>query len=136
MSKNLYLDLVTKDLSLTDTKNLRLTDTDSEFVSQKIENKFLFAFGEWFLNQEIGIPYLAEDNNDRDSNTKNILVKNPDLNFINSLYKTELKTMQTDGEIQDIISFNSVFDAANRRFVLNFSVKLNNGEIVTQDLTI
>lgn len=136
MSVNLYIDPITKDIALTDTNNLRLTINDSEFVSQKIENEFLLIFGEWFLNQEIGIPYLAEDNNNRDDNTKNILVKKPDLNFVNSLYKSVLQDMITNGEIKSIVTFNSSFDTSNRTFFLDFSVQLNNGDIITQNFAV
>ena len=54
--KNLYLDAVEKDLTLTTGKNLRLTVDASEFISQKIENVLLFFQGEWFLDVDQGIP--------------------------------------------------------------------------------
>ena len=39
--KNLYLDYTGTDLTLTTGKNLRLTENNTEYIAQKIENKFL-----------------------------------------------------------------------------------------------
>ena len=123
--KNLYLGEITKDLDLTADKNLRLTDNNTEFISQKIENRFLVFLGEWFLDFTLGIPYLAIDNINRDDNTQNILVKNPDLNFINGIYLTELTEINDETElIENIISFDAEFDSANRKYSLDFKIQI------------
>lgn len=137
MSRNLYLDQTTKDLSLTESKNLRLTIDNSEFISQKIENKFSFYLGEWFLNQESGIPFLARENRNRDDSTQNIFVKNPDLNFVNSLFLDQLKQLQNSGEIEDIIKYEAVFDSSERTYTVEFEVKIiGEEETVTGTVTI
>lgn len=135
MSRNLFLDPTTKDLALTSSNNLRITSTNSEFMSQKIENKFLFQFGEWYLNQTKGIPYIAINNSDRDSNIKNIMVKNPDLNFINGLFKSELVTMQRNGEIDEIVKFNTSYNTSSRSLSITFTVRIDN-ETVSGTITI
>jgi len=116
MSKNLYLDETTKDLTLTTDKNLRLTSTLTEFVSQKIENLLSYFYGEWFLNFEGGIPYFEK-----------IFTKNPDLNLINTILLRQIKLID---EIIEIIKFETVYDSALRTFSVEFNVKANDGETV------
>jgi len=116
MSKNLYLDETTKDLTLTADKNLRLTSTLTEFVSQKIENLLSYFYGEWFLNFEGGIPYFEK-----------IFTKNPDLNLINTILLRQIKLID---EIIEIIKFETVYDSALRTFSVEFNVKANDGKTV------
>lgn len=122
MSKNLYLDVITKDLTLTTQKNLRLTSDLSEFVSQKIENILKYFYGEWFLNFEGGIPYFEI-----------IFTKNPDLNLINTILLRQIKTIT---EIIEIITFTSDFNASQRSLSIELKVKVSDGSIVenTYDL--
>lgn len=133
---NFYIDPITKDLALTDSKDLRLTVNNAEFVSQKIENKFLFFAGEWFLNRELGIPYLNLDDINSEDSSKNIFVKNPDLNFINNIYVNELNTMINNGEIIEIISFNSEFDTSSRQLSIDLEVRIPEGEILPLEIII
>ncbi len=116
MSKNLYLDFTTKDMALTADKNLRLTSTLTEFVSQKIENLLSYFYGEWFLNFEGGIPYFEK-----------IFTKNPDINLVNTILLRQIKTID---EIIEIIKFETIFDVALRTFSVDFEVKASDGEIV------
>lgn len=130
--KNLYLDEDTKDLEISN-NNIRFTQNNTEFVSQKLENKLLFFAREWFLNFTLGIPYLAENNEDRDDNTKNILVKNPDLNFINNIYLVEIASVEG---IERIVRFDVVYDSSSRRYKLEYSVQVTTGEIVSNSVEV
>jgi hypothetical protein len=116
MSKNLYLDETTKDLTLTINKNLKLTSTLTEFVSQKIENLLSYFYEEWFLNYEGGIPYFEK-----------IFTKNPDLNLVNTILLRQIKTID---EIIEIIKFETTFDTSTRTFLGEYEVKASDGEIV------
>lgn len=116
MSKNLYLDESDKDLILTTEKNLRLTDSLTEFVSQKIENKLLFFKEEWFLDYEKGIPYF-----------ENIFIKNPDINLINSIFLREIRTIN---EIEEILKFEIEYNSQSRTFNIDFEVKATDGAII------
>jgi len=114
--KSLYLDPITKDLAITSTGNLRFTQTDTEYVAQKIETKLSFFIGEWWLNVDLGIPYYEQ-----------ILVKNPDLNIVNGLFIRELNSIP---EIVEIVSFNASFDTSARKYSANFEVRIESGEII------
>lgn len=122
MSKNLYLDVINKDLTLTEEKNLKLTSTLTEFVSQKIENVLLFFKEEWFLDFEKGIPYF-----------ESIYTKNPDINLINTIYIRELRTIP---EIEKILKFDVEFDARERQLTIDFEVLATDGTIIENTFTV
>lgn len=122
MSKNIYLNIITKDFVLTAEKNLRLTDTLTEFVSQKIENTLLFFYGEWFLDFERGIPYFQK-----------IFTKNPDIDLINAIFVREIKAI---AEIQEILLFETEYDPAQRIFNVTFEIKASDGTIVENSFSI
>lgn len=124
--KNLYLDILNKDLTLTTGKNLRLTVNATEFISQKIENVLLFFKGEWFLNRELGIPYLAQNNEDRDDPTKNIFVKNPDISFINTILSAAIEAIEG---VEEIISFTTNIDNTTREYSVTYQIKIDEGII-------
>ena len=124
--KNLYLDETTKDLALTTGKNLRLTVNASEFMSQKIENVLLFFQGEWFLDDEQGIPYLAQNNEDRDDPAKNIFVKNPDLSLVNTILSSAVE--EIDG-VEEILNFTTQYNNSTRQYNIIYSIKISEGII-------
>lgn len=130
--KNLYLDQVAKDLTLTTNKNLKLTENNTEFISQKIENRFLTIQEEWFLDYTLGLPYLALDNIDRDDSSKNIFVKNPDLNFVNGVFLSELIDIKNETNlIEKIVNFETEFDTAARTYSLDFEIQISGEETST-----
>jgi hypothetical protein len=47
-----------------------------EYAAQKIRQKLLMLKGEWFLDQNLGIPWVEE-----------VLIKNPSLEFIRSVVR-------------------------------------------------
>lgn len=58
-------------------KNLSLITDVAAVCAQKLNNRFLLALGEWFLNVLVGVPYFQV-----------VLVKNPDLLAIRSLFSS------------------------------------------------
>lgn len=133
MSKDYYYDPITKDLALTSLKDLRYTSNIVEYTTQKIEKKLNLVLGEWYLNTTLGIPYIAQKNNDRDDNTKNFFVKNPNIPFINNTFILNLNEIST---IEEVISLVSILDTNLRKFTVNFEVKLINGESLSSTLQI
>jgi hypothetical protein len=133
LSKDYYYDPITKDIVLTSLKDLRFTQDIVEYTTQKIERKLSFMLGEWYLNVTVGLPYLAQNNNDRDDNTKNILVKNPNIPWINNQFILQLDEIDT---IDRIISFSSELDTNLRKFNIDFEVSLINGETLSDSLQI
>lgn len=114
--KNLYLDPSTNDISLNGYQ-LRITTDVSEYVSQKLINVLRTFSGEWFLNNEIGIPYF-----DR------VLIKKADLNDVNSIFIAAINSIP---EIKKILSFETLFDTTTRTYSVDFSVQITNGEIIS-----
>lgn len=109
MLKNLYQDYITKDLILDTNFNLKWTSNLAEFVSQKIENVLSFVLNEWWLNIELGLDYYGT-----------ILIKNPDINYINSLFAREI--INRIPEITSIKYLNVIIDTQNRSYSARFSV--------------
>ena len=107
MSKNLYLNPLTYDIEL-ENFGLRFTKNDTEFFSQKIENRLKTFFGELFTNQLIGIDYFRD-----------VLKKQSDLQFINGIFKNEILSING---IDKIISFSSSYEGASREYSVIFEV--------------
>ena len=112
MAISLYLDPITKDLTVQD-YNLKLTTNDVEFVSQKIETTLRFFKNEWFLNRTLGMPYYTD-----------ILVKNPDLKLVTSLFKNAITKID---EIENIIKFEVLLDTATRILTIYFEAQTSDG---------
>jgi len=107
--KNLFLDSLNYDLTLTTDFNLRFTSNLTEFVSQKIENVLSTFQGEWFLDVDLGIPYF-----DR------ILIKKADLDDVNNIFLIAITSIS---EVQEVIEFNTTFDGATRKYTVTFKVR-------------
>jgi hypothetical protein len=116
MKKNLYQDEITKDLILDSNKNLKLTSTLQEYVSQKIENKLRFLKGEWFLNVDLGVPYF-----------ETIFKKNPDINLINTIFIREIRSIE---EVIEIIKFETDYDSSLRSFSIDLEVKIYDDSVI------
>lgn len=109
MKKNLYLDAVNYDLTLSNFQ-LRLTDNLTEYMSQKIENVLSTFAGEWFLDFSIGLPYF-----DR------ILIKTADLNDVRNIFLIAITGIP---EVEEIISFDTDFIVGTRKYTIDFKVKV------------
>lgn len=115
MKKNLYLNPDTYDIELQN-YNIRVTNTTTEYLSQKIEYVLKTLKGEFFAEENLGVPYYQD-----------ILGKQLDVNKIISLFKEII--LEID-EVSEIIEFTAELTNSNRNFEINFSVKNNDGEII------
>ncbi len=122
--KDYYYDPTTKDLTLTTLKDLAFSGALDEYTAQKIEKKLSFLLGEWYLNTTVGVPYLAQNNNDRDDNTKNMFVKNPNIPWINSQFIQQLNDIST---IKSVLAFSTSLDTNIRKFTVQYTVLLIDG---------
>lgn len=111
--KDLALDLATWDLALPP----RLV-TGSEMIAQRIAIRFKFWFGEWFLDTREGVPYIEQ-----------VLVANPDLALIRSLFRRVIKT--TPG-VKAIQSLDMRWEKIDRRLIVDsFRATLTDGTTLT-----
>jgi hypothetical protein len=107
------------DLKQDENGDLKLTDGELTFVDgaaevqQLLYQRLRTFYGEWFLNQTIGVPFFEE-----------ILVKNP--SQAQAILRDEI--MNTPG-VQSIISFTLDVDPNTRKGVVTFEVMTDNGPI-------
>lgn len=113
-----------KDLLIGDTGNnlqiinfdLAFTGATDVYAAQKIRLKLSIFANEWYLNNTIGIDYF-----------NNVLIKDPDINLIEDIFKTKILEMP---EIQELISFEQEFDTALRKLTTTFKAKLVDDSII------
>jgi hypothetical protein len=108
---DLKLDPLTGDLDLTGDA-LSIVDGD-DALTQHLAIRLRFFLGEWALDTRVGFPYFDQ-----------VLVKNPDLVTIRSLYREAI--LETPG-VQSITRFDLSVDAAARRMSLDFTVSKTDG---------
>lgn len=93
------------------------TNSNSEYVAQKLRIRLSFFLGEWYLNTNKGLPYFQE-----------IFKKNPNLNLIEDVFKTEIISIDY---VEEIVSFDIQADVGTRKLTINFVVKLTDGSLVS-----
>lgn len=96
--------------------DLRLSDTSSEALAQKLRLRLSMVQGEYFLDTTIGIPY-----------TTRVLVKAPDKVIIDAYFKREI--LRTAG-VAEIKSYSSVYNASARSLQISFTVIDSSGDEV------
>lgn len=97
---------------LRESNGIRMTKTRIEYVAQKLQIKFRFFLGEWYLNTDLGIPYLTK-----------MLEKGVDIAFIEAVFKSSIYEVP---EIQELKTFSVTVEPASRKLKVNFSAKLVN----------
>ncbi len=88
-----------------------------DFIRQKLSCRFKFFVGEWFLDQREGIPYY-----------QHVLVKNPRLELIRSLFK---KVILTTPGVSSVVNLDLFLDASARTLSCSFQARLANGGVIT-----
>jgi hypothetical protein len=68
-----------------------VTLTGPEYVKQKIRQRFKLILGEWFLDTSKGVPWFDS-----------VLVKNPNLELIKSLFRDEILAVPGIVGVKDI----------------------------------
>ena len=112
---DLMLEEDTKDLLIVE-HDMTLTETNQKYVTQKLKIRLNMFLGEWYLNINKGIPYFEE-----------ILVKDPNLNFIEDLLKTEIVSIP---EIDILEKFEIEYDSLTRELIITFIVRTIDGDVI------
>ena len=109
-----------KDLLLDETgdvciKNfdLAFTESESEYVAQKLGFKLTFVKGDWFLDLSQGISYF-----------KNVFKKNPDLKIVGDLLKRAVLSIPEIGKLESFLMSMTV----KRELLVEFTARLLSGE--------
>ena len=94
-----------------------MTNTTALYVQQKLRIKLSTFKGEWYLDNTLGIDYF-----------NSVLIKDPNLNLIEDVYKTKIS--EVDG-VEEIVEFDLLFDKSTRTFTIDFKVKITTGEEIS-----
>ena len=113
---DLRLDPTTHDLVYSNF-TFETVESESEEIAQRLKIKLSWFKGEWFLDENYGIPYFQE-----------IFVKGIDLDDIDDIYRTQI--IQEDGVI-DLLSYDSDFNSSTRKLEVQAKYKSEDGEIQT-----
>lgn len=100
---------------------------DARAITQKVENRFRFFLGEWFLDIREGVPYFQQ-----------ILIKGPSIKVVRQLF---LKVITTTPGMADVIDFDMQYNGTTRTLSYQWSgitdtgdpVNGNNAFVVTEN---
>ncbi|MBG23768.1 MAG: hypothetical protein CMF22_10635 [Idiomarinaceae bacterium] len=104
---DLRLDSSTHDLELVN-GDFKLTLTEDESLAQRLKVKLLTFQGEWFLDQNLGIPWYQR-----------ILGKNAAKETIDIIFQ---RAITEEPEVVSLRSYESNLDSRNRRMTISFVV--------------
>ena len=110
------------DLLLDATHDLTLSGSDlavaedGDIIKQRLSIRLQFLFGEWFLNNQVGMPY-----------TQFIFQQGNTLEDIYSIFRTEI--LDTEG-VENIVSLELIPDPEDKGLRVEFSV--NSGSVVDE----
>ncbi len=103
------------DLDITSGELTMLDGTDA--IAQHLSIRLKMFKGEWFLNTDEGMPYY-----------ENILVKNPKIAVVVSLFK---KAIQSTPGVAELLSIEPDYDPDTRTLSLDFAARTTEGETLT-----
>ena len=110
----LYISPVEDDIYISPLGLLRLTEDLLEEVAQRLQTKFQFFLGEWFLDETLGVPYYRD-----------ILVRNPNLPVIRSIFS---QLITDDEGVENIVTLDLAVDGETRVLSVTFQAVLVSGE--------
>jgi hypothetical protein len=116
---DLYIDEDTGDIYISATGQARLTQTLQEEVRQRLDTKYRFFLGEWFLDARQGIPYFRD-----------VFVKAPDLAVIRSLLT---RVAAEDPGVDAVTSFDMSIDG--RTLSVQLECVLTDGTVLPLNLS-
>lgn len=91
-------------------QKMRLTnETNGEDVAQRIKISLWLFRGEWFFNEDAGVPYF-----------QSIFVKGVTVTEIDNIFKTAIKNVEG---VIELLSYSSNFNKSAREFSLDFKVR-------------
>jgi hypothetical protein len=107
----LALDPVTNDLAI---PPAWITGPDA--VIQRVQVRFRFFLGEWFLDQRLGVPYFRD-----------VLIKNPDPLVVSTVFR---KVLEMTPGVSSVDSLVANLDASSRTLMIDFKATLSDGSVI------
>lgn len=110
------LSLSNNDLHLTEKRNLSIIGYPQS-VAQAIECRLKTFLGEWFLDEELGIPFFTE-----------VFIKTDDKSKIDLIFQKEILKIKN---VERIEQFESEIDGETREYkITTLDVKVSSGETI------
>jgi hypothetical protein len=94
--------------------NWRFTETPLEYYGQKIRHTISVFQGEWFLDREIGIPYIPDENVEKNMHRRMIETA------------LQVRIGEIDGVVKFLI-FNTRLEKSTRKLIVDFTVQIIGG---------
>lgn len=110
---DLRMDFSTGDL-IFDNGKCPVTQNRVDVVAQRLYIRLRTFYGEWFLNDQYGIPYLER-----------ILGKKVNKNSVDSIFQQQI---HDENGVVGITYFRSEFSNAKRIYSCEFRVRVDNGQ--------
>jgi hypothetical protein len=101
----------------------RFTETRLEYLAQKIRHTISVFRGEWFMDKTIGIPYIPEEDVEKNMHRRMIETA------------LQVRIGEVDG-VEKFISFSSHQDKTTRLLTVDFIVQIDTGEIYSDSVPI
>lgn len=120
---------MSKDILLNGEHDLAIVDFDlafttpEELTGQKIKQTLLLVLGEWFLNNNIGLPYFTEIFGKIGSDIS--------LSRIEAIY---IRAIQSIPEVTEITYFNISVEKETRTLKVDFEVRDINSNLISVSL--
>lgn len=99
-----------------------VAQSQQDIVAQRLKITLQTFLGEWFLDIDTGIPYFQQ-----------ILNKIRSKSTVDTIFQ---QAILNDPGVVELLSYQSVLEAANRGFHLAFVVRAANGEEIALEFTI
>lgn len=90
--------------------------TFAEETAQRLQAKYGFYLGEWFLDLREGVPYYRD-----------VLKKAPNMTVVRS---TLMKVATDDPAVEGLTNFEAVLDTATRRLSVRLTATLTSGAVL------
>lgn len=110
-----YLDPTTHDVVINNF-TLAVTKDKADLITQRIKIKLMWFMGEWFLDENYGIPYLQE-----------VFIKGVDLNTLDDIFRQAIA--DEDG-VLDLVEYSSEFNSTTRSLTIKSKIRVDSGEII------
>jgi hypothetical protein len=92
---------------------------DARVIAQRVENRFRFFLGEWFLDVREGVPYWEL-----------VLIKGPNIGIIRQLF---LKVIVETPGMADVLEFDMQYDPTLRTLYYQWEGITDDGDPVSGD---
>jgi hypothetical protein len=97
-----------------------LTADLGEEVRQRLDTKYRFFLGEWFLDARLGVPYFRD-----------VLVKNPDMRVVRSLME---RVAIADPGVDAVTQLDVTLDTQTRVLTVAFECVLIDGSVLNLEV--